>query len=653
MLFNIVNPDNFKECLKNVEKAFYCLKEQEYEQYEKVEKWDGFTPPVNLLICNFEELDSADTKEKKITEAIDEFKKLDSDEAKEKKIAKAIDENEKLYKVIADDNKVVDSLSMPYLDSYHELFLKRDYKSKTKSIFSIDSSKNKGNYYHFINVVAALARLIIYFQKPKNVDSVFAANSDGLLKLHEHDRGLLVYDKIPSMRTFKLMLAGFYHDLGKTITDPRHPMEGAIVLAYHTTQKRLKLDKIAKKYNKIFEFERDDLLFIADLVLFHDQYGTLSTGEDGYIALVNAIDRIKRYSLKPDLEKEDIGIQSFERCKKHIFDLWLLNVADIMVSRARKGEKQTEWDKEDEANAKIVDFFMDEKGVRLRHDFEITFDLLRKQTKDGESGHSDDLSTLESEAYNWSKKHSIERLRRLVTELLTAPNPIGDIRQKITKLLEPSETTKDIQQQKSDLKQETLDELTRKGLTHVMMIIDELLRLPESHWNLLLIRSIQSVADFDDFTTRLSWIGKMDYALGFFQKILRQALYQIVCEIIMLEKGDIKIVETLFGKAPKELKRTGWIRDLGIADLEKEGSTQPFYCKTQAVFFADNFVATMIQILEHLLFRERAIDRLRNIEFSDTRDRLTEDKLNQVLSLEGPYRTRRSIQAILQTIYLY
>jgi len=56
-----------------------------------------------------------------------------------------------------------------------------------------------------------------------------------ILKLHEHDRELLVYKNSPDNRTFKLMLAAFYHDLGKTIIDARHPMEGLLFLhmPYH------------------------------------------------------------------------------------------------------------------------------------------------------------------------------------------------------------------------------------------------------------------------------------------------------------------------------------------------------------------------------------------------------------------------------------
>ena len=655
MLFSIVDPDKFDECLKGIENAFFCLEKNE---------------DIKSFVDN-------------------EWKKgiqTKLAEEKQQEFANRINEKE-LYEVI-DGTK--QTMQMPYLDSYHTHFLQR--KDVANEFTGISSSKNKGNYYHFINVVAALARLIIYFKEPHNVDKVFAANSDGFLKLHELDRELLVYNKIPNMRTFKLMLAGFYHDVGKTITDPRHPMEGAIILAYHTTNKRHKLDEIAKIYNKDFEIKRDDLLYIADLVLFHDQFGTLSTGEDGYMTLVYAIDKIKRYSLYPDPEKKDAGIHCrYERCKKYLFDLWLLNVADIMVSRENKFINQDQWRDPKHAEESINNFFISEKGGRLRHDLEITFDLLKKYTDDGKSEHCDDLTTLGIESHNWSKRHSIERLRRLVTEVIeSVKNEIKtdilkhylkmhpDIanEEKLTIIQNVPNNENDSNKEKAYeriikpfIKEINLDTLkpyleklpeppkniteadSEKAYTYIFDIFQDLLNLPKAHWDLLITRCIYSVADFDDFTTRLSWIGKMDYALGFLQKILRQALCQVMYEIIYENINDKTAKDFFSDKAPRvPALRTGWVRP---KDKEDPDGDEKSYYKTQAVFFADNFVATMIQILEHLLFRERAIDRLRNIEFNDTRDRLTEDKLNQLLGLEGPFRARRSIQAILQTIYLY
>ncbi|MFM7479345.1 MAG: hypothetical protein ACKO2T_27465, partial [Microcystis aeruginosa] len=68
---------------------------------------------------------------------------------------------------------------------------------------------------------------------------------------------------------------------------------------------------------------------------------------------------------------------------------------------------------------------------------------------------------------------------------------------------------------------------------------------------------------------------------------------------------------------------------------------------------ADNYVITVIQILGHLLFREQSLDNPRNVEFNDATKRLTENKINQILSFEGPSRARKSIDLILQTIYVY
>ena len=634
MLFNIVDPVYFDKCLKSIEEAFYSL--------------------------------GQDNQIKSIKEASQKYS------------SKQINEKN-LYKVFGYGEREDKDERMPYLDSYHTFFLQR--KEGAEDITSIKSSKNEGNFHHFVNVVAALARLIIYFKDPANADEAFGANRDGALKLNENERELLVYKKKPDIRTFKLMLAGFYHDLGKTITDPRHPMEGAVILSCHTTEKRLMLDKIAKDYKSDFEIKRDDFLYIADLVLFHDQYGTLSTGEDGYMTLVYVIDKINRYSLNPDQEINNGGIQShIGRCKKHIFDLWLLNVADIMVSMENKFDKQMQWRDPALATDSIFNFFRSEKGARLRHDLEITFDLLKKHTEDGKSGHCDDLTTLNIESHKWSKKHSIERLRRLVTELLRPA--INDIKvmilvnyflsspNELPKNLELPESLKQpknleklirlnfnkfVEQYKKSKKETGSQDLTNPQNAYKLLydIGEELLLLPEAHWNLLITRSIQSVADFDDFTTRLSWIGKMDYSLGFLREILNHALYQVSREIISAATDDEKTANDLFFKiSPQEpVKRTGWIRDPKCDNLITEDPKS--YCITQAVFFADNFVATMIQIFEYLLFRERAIDRLRNIEFSDTKNRLTWDKLNQLLSLEGPYRARRSIQAILQTIYLY
>ena len=44
---------------------------------------------------------------------------------------------------------------------------------------------------------------------------------------------------------------------------------------------------------------------------------------------------------------------------------------------------------------------------------------------------------------------------------------------------------------------------------------------------------------------------------------------------------------------------------------------------------------------------------LRNIEFEDASKRLTTEKIDKIIGMEGPYRARTSIESILQTIFVY
>jgi hypothetical protein len=429
-------------------------------------------------------------------------------------------------------------------------------------------------------VVAALARLVMHFKVADNLRKLFQGRAP--------EYASVVYSKEPDMRSFKLMLAAFYHDIGKTVVDPRHAMEGAVILAYHTTSARYRLHQIVRQYGLHYEFERDDLFYVSDLVLFHDHYGTLSTGEDGYLPLVSMIDRIKLYSLKHDTNKAN----QLEWSRRYLFDLWLLNAADIMVSLEHKFELQDDLCDSKAASARIHTFLEGPKGDSLVHDLKISFQLLAEHCQ---KKHFDDLAPLQSRAHDISKRHVIERLRRLVTNSLAGP-------------------------------------LSRRGAdpgTPQMQAMASVLEtLSEEHWAAAIVRAIQAVEDFGEFASRLAWIGRMDYALGFFQRIAEEALTRVTAD--------------LAGQG-----QTGWVRHSGD-DIDAE-----YLTKTQALFFADNYVMCVIQILGYLLFREPSIDRLRNIEFGDARDRITPEKLAQLLSTEGPFRARRAVQAILQTIYLY
>jgi hypothetical protein len=578
MLYRIVDPKYFPDCLTHVKRAYWP--EKDYKR------------AANQL--KFSQIPTHQDDQIKHTQ--DYLKTI---------LIPQVSGGE-LYHAIGANGQVT-AMAFPFLDRFHELFAQRQWtepyqhpEKKGDELFRLvkassgNYSKNQGNFHHYINVVAALARLIIYFSNTDHVRRVLEDRSPAFSGV--------VYDREPNLRTFKLMLAAFFHDIGKTVTDPRHSIEGMVILARHTTSARFQLHQIVKRYDLTYEFERDDLLFVADLVLYHDHYGTVGTGEDSYLPLVRVIDEVKRYSLKHNTNQENQLVWS----RKYLFDLWLLNIADIIVSLDHKYDPQSEWEDAEKAKAKIEKFLFEAHGGCLIHDLRITFDLLEQFSQ---KQHSDDLSPLEAQAHECSKRHVIERLRRLMMASLVPPIKkwVGENRKNKPKPL-------------------TLD------------VARHIEQFSEEQWHAAIVRAIQSVTYFSEFTDQFSWIGKMDYALGFFQKLAETAWKQVADEF----NGESK-------RQP-----SGWVRrPLDKIDSRSDEAVSEYLAKTHAQFFAENYVSTVIQILGYLLVREPSINRLRNIEFSDASNRLTPEKRSLLLSLEGPARTRRSIQHILQTIYIF
>jgi hypothetical protein len=69
--------------------------------------------------------------------------------------------------------------------------------------------------------------------------------------------------------------------------------------------------------------------------------------------------------------------------------------------------------------------------------------------------------------------------------------------------------------------------------------------------------------------------------------------------------------------------------------------------------FSENFSSILIQIIHHLVFREKEFDRLINFEFRDAAERLTNEKIDRIISVEGPHRAKRATQFALEGIYFF
>jgi len=701
MLFNIVNPkddDSFKRFVEHIKKAYWP--EAEFKNEKRTEKLRNLS----------KELD-----EDKIIEQITKaFDAIADDIYKDKEIG--------LYVVTSSgDGRAVENgnRKLPFADRFHKLFLKRQYNCPVRNpIDKIDEfirlekpksgggnySKNEGNFNHFVNVVMAAARLIQYLKDNKEIAHIFLDHpskeplSDELKKLCE----TLAYQNEPNIRTFKLMLAAFYHDIGKSIVNHRHGMEGAFIIADQTTQSLFCLNDIIQKYKPGDKWNKDDLLSIADFLYYHDFFGTLGTGESSYILLADILDKIKRYSLMHMGTPDKV----IERSQRDLFDLWILNMADIMVSRVDKWKLQNEiWCDSEKAWSAIKSFFKEEDGDRHVHDLRIALRLLEEHNK---ATHTDDTFNLEQLGQKEAKNHAVERIRRLVCStltpaladylnnnsadfspgefigeysveslceairkdgLLSAGNTVKDINTllKDTDLYEqlkkkynqqpPSDILEKLKQAYDKTKLERdLDRLNRRALEEFYSpicpnrllgrikmenLIEYIAKIPPGSklcemvirpgfMNTVINRCIQSLSDQREFYSRFSWIGCMDYSLGFFKKIAQRAINRVEAE---LNSGTIS---------------TGWIRS-----GSSEGLTESYLDETNAMFFLDNYYSIVVRILGYLLFRERSSDKLCNIEFEDSTERLTNEKIDKIMAIEGPYRASRSIALILKTVFVY
>jgi hypothetical protein len=442
------------------------------------------------------------------------------------------------------------------------------------------------------------------------------------------------------------MLAAFYHDIGKTIVSRRHGMEGAILLANHATSACYKLNLILQKYRSlssdnqsIGDLQREDFMLVADFVHYHDLFGTLATGETGYVRLVDVIDRLKRYSFK-ELGGSFFPVSDEDRDKQKlasarlVFDLWLLNVADILVSRVgvtgiQKWHNQVEalWANPHEAVEKIRSYLGDPDAARLWHDLDVALKLLAIHNR---QLHSGDTEVLQQEAVKFSSRHSIERIRRV------AKSSIDNFIEGTCKNYGGA------------------DKRWNSEFEHVEPILKCVSELSEEEWHSIIERCIKSGSDFVDLSRRLAWVGQLDYALGFFSRIADFAMREINSEIRFDQQGRTRWIYSAMtdASAMTDVKEREKLKPKEELQKEIYNAVEKLV-RINARFFADNFAAISIQIIEQILFREPELNRARNFEFADATSRLTDDKLRRMLGMEGPFRSRRGIHLILQTIFIW
>ncbi|KJU84383.1 hypothetical protein MBAV_003423 [Candidatus Magnetobacterium bavaricum] len=294
------------------------------------------------------------------------------------------------------------------------------------------------------------------------------------------------------------------------------------------------------------------------------------------------------------------------------------------------------------------------RGALIIHDLYLAFNLLAISN---ENIHSDNKIILIDTAFDCSNRHLIERLRRLIVvstyrsirvfeKDMKKQEELIDIEKQTNTESDPSIKIRHRETIERKLKgiekmQKTL-ELINKDLRdqEETLVIDSFMR----ELNTIINQYINTIAEFKEFGHRLSYVGQMDYALTCFEKIARTSLHCILEELQDVNDPS---------------KRTRLIYSIAGDDMNAKDcmgnntETEDFISKLNGKLIIENLSAIFIEIIHHLLFRDDFGDRTRNIEFKELNDRLTEERIRSILSLDGPARTKRALQLILQTVFLY
>jgi hypothetical protein len=287
-----------------------------------------------------------------------------------------------------------------------------------------------------------------------------------------------------------LLYAALYHDIGKSKIRPRHGVEGADIIKDSK--------KAERDYFSGLGFKRSDLFILSDLIRFHDYLAMIGTGEVSYLIFAEVLSPISNISL------------SHPRCfKKFMNYLLLLNLADVAGSMPC-------------IDGETFSVFM--------HDFNKIYAICNHYVdKDGDF-QQEDYMAIVSKLLVLSENHAYERLRRLLRTGFSKLNNNAKDDKKLEKLRDYEIWITD--------KTDSFDEDNNDP-----MIGDHAAPCPDiqsprsiSSWfsrdyekkrkDMVPINAcLRGINVKPEFCTKFSFICKLDYFLGFIEKLF----YEVVC----------------------------------------------------------------------------------------------------------------------------
>ncbi|MDR2711820.1 MAG: hypothetical protein LBB91_01750 [Clostridiales bacterium] len=463
-------------------------------------------------------------------------------------------------------------IPLPFRRSFQELFVK-----KAGKVYTDDKPcENWWVYNHIGNVVAAMAHLLHYVE----------SHIDMILPQDETD-----VDRVfSSQRKLDNLHLAYYHDIGKCIISRRHAIEGKLLFAGPKASVRYRFEQIFKAYEAdSVKLCAETIPYYTELIGAHDVFGTIGTGENGLLSLSGIISSLAAlYAKKP------------QNLKNAVFDLWLLNVADIIVSvnsvngKAVIKSETLYWCERlpGTLDEDIGWFFASPSGKYLKEDLEFALDI------------ADIAVQAKVDVYDYSKHLSDEQVAHRIGRL--AQQSLGGV------LEDPKN---DLLPNAPELKNEIIARLEPEG------IFGEIQRILSSKFG-------------NGYPKLFGTMLQFDYALGFFQKLAISALKRINEE---LSGGQF---------------RTGWLLHLkkpeGTDHYKKDG----FMIRYNAECIVNNYLTVLSGIFGEISRLTAGIEKW-NIDFEDAGKHLNESKAEQLLFLEGTYRADSARSLLMREIMLY
>jgi len=462
-------------------------------------------------------------------------------------------------------------IPLPFRRSFHELFTKEEDWEKPYS--PERPVENERVYHHIGNVVAGMAHVIIYTEK--HIDSFLPKNETDVDRVFTAQR-----------RLDDLHLA-YYHDVGKCIIPRRHAIEGKALFMEPKASVHHRFERIFKAYESDGIYLRDETIpYYAELIGAHDIFGTISTGENGLLSLSGIVSRLTA-----------LFSGNVRAVKTAIFDLWLLNIADILVSINRIGNKECnkseplDWclKRPKPLNRDIDWFFASIKGKYLKEDLKYALDIA--------DAALDNERDVYAYAKTLSEKRAVHRFGRLARQTL------GDV----------------------------LEDPKTEFPSAVKAAIIERLESDCVNGD---IHRILSGEFGENYPRLFGTMLQFDYALGFFQTIAKTAVKWIN--------------EELCG----EKYHTGWIYHRKKDKDNGETYPKEFKVRYNAECIVNNYLTVLVGIFGEISRLTSDIENW-NIEFEDAKDRLNKAKAERLMFLDGVFRANSARSLLMREIMLY